>query len=60
MARTVSTPRTPVRAWVTPQLEFKGTVAEVLQSGIGKLSISLADTGESRCEKPHTSSCVPV
>jgi hypothetical protein len=57
---TVSTPQTPLRTWVAPQLEFKGTVGELLQTGGGKLSLSLADSGESRCEKPHTSSCVPV
>ena len=60
MGSTVPNPQTPSRTWVAPKLEFKGTVGEILQNGGGKLSLSLADTGESRCEKPHTSSCNPV
>ena len=60
MTRTVSNPQAPLRTWVTPQLEFKGKVGDLLQNGGGKLSISLADSGESRCEKPHTSSCTAV
>jgi hypothetical protein len=60
MTRTETTPQRPLRTWATPQLEFKGTVGELLQSGGGKLSLSLADSGESRCEKPHTSSCHPI
>ena len=60
MRSTKTNPQTPVRTWVGPKLEFKGTVGEILQNGGGKLSLSLADTGESRCEKPHTSSCNPV
>jgi hypothetical protein len=60
MRSTVPNPQTPARTWVTPKVEFKGTIGEILQSGGGKLSLSLADTGESRCEKPHTGSCTPV
>lgn len=60
MRSTVTNPQTPAQTWVAPKLEFKGTVGEILQTGNGKLSLSLADTGESRCEKPHTSSCIPV
>jgi hypothetical protein len=37
--------------WMTPRLEFKGSVAEVLQGGGGKLSITAADPGENRCER---------
>lgn len=43
--------------WVTPRLEFKGGVGEVLKSGGGKLSITGADPGEMRCEKPHSNQC---
>lgn len=43
--------------WVTPRLEFKGGVGEVLKSGGGKLSITAADPGEMRCEKPHSNQC---
>ncbi len=60
MRSTKPNPQMPLQTWVAPSLEFKGTVGEILQSGNGKLSLSLADTGESRCEKPHTSSCTPV
>ena len=52
-------PQEPVRNWVTPTLTYQGTVGEILQNGEGKLSIQLADSGEMRCEKPHTTSCVP-
>jgi hypothetical protein len=48
-----------LRAWVTPALEFKGTVAEIVQSGGGQLSLALADSGEMRCEKPHVNQCSP-
>lgn len=37
--------------WVTPRLEFKGSVADVLEGGGGKLSIAASDSGEQRCEK---------
>lgn len=57
MEGTVLTPQTPKRMWTSPKLEFKGTVGEILKTGGGKESLSLADSGESRCEKPHTSSC---
>lgn len=37
--------------WVTPRLEFKGSVADVLEGGGGKLSITNSDQGETRCER---------
>lgn len=40
--------------WVAPRLAFRGTVADILKSGGGKLSIQASDPGEIRCEKPHT------
>jgi hypothetical protein len=43
--------------WVTPRLEFKGGVGAVLKSGGGKFSITGADPGEMRCEKPHKEQC---
>jgi hypothetical protein len=43
--------------WETPRLEFKGRVGEILKSGGGKLSVTGADSGEMRCEKPHTHQC---
>ena len=49
-----------VNAWTTPRLSFVGRVADVLQSGGGKLSITAADPGEMRCEKPHADQCVPA
>jgi hypothetical protein len=36
---------------------FKGTIAEVLKSGGGKLSIAGSDPGEMKCEKPHAEQC---
>ena len=45
------------REWMTPQLQFKGGVGDILKSGGGKLSISGSDPGEMRCEKPHSSDC---
>jgi hypothetical protein len=47
-------------AWTTPRLSFVGRVADILQSGGGKLSITAADPGEMRCEKPHADQCVPA
>jgi hypothetical protein len=38
--------------WDTPQLQFKGSVGDVLRTGGGKLSISGGDPGEMRCQKP--------
>jgi hypothetical protein len=46
-----------VKAWTPPRLSFVGRVADVLQSGGGKLSITAADPGEMRCEKPHADQC---
>jgi hypothetical protein len=38
----------PPRAWETPRLSYVGHVAEVLQSGGGKLSPSPNDPGDIR------------
>ena len=58
MNRTETTPGSnTVRAWVTPRLAYRGQVAEILKSGGGKLSITAADPGEMRCEKPHADQC---
>jgi len=46
-----------LEAWTAPRLSFVGRVADVLQSGGGKLSITAADPGEMRCEKPHADQC---
>lgn len=40
-----------LRPWARPRLVFRGTVGEVLKSGMGKLSMSGGDPGEMRCEK---------
>lgn len=45
------------KAWTTPRLAFVGQIADVLKSGGGKLSITSADPGEMRCEKPHVNQC---
>lgn len=45
------------KAWTTPRLAFVGQIADVLKSGGGKLSITSADPGEMRCEKPHVDQC---
>jgi len=45
------------RQWTKPSLEFKGTIGDTLKTGSGKLSISGADPGEHRCEKPKASDC---
>jgi len=47
----------PLRKWTAPRLAFAGRIADVLQSGGGKLSITAADPGEMRCEKPHADQC---
>jgi hypothetical protein len=49
--RTNVTKRPTPRRWITPALEFKGTVGEILQTGGGKLSVTGGDPGEMRCEK---------
>jgi hypothetical protein len=49
--------RPATQAWVTPRLELKGTVGAILNQGGGKLSITGQDSGEMRCEKPHSSQC---
>jgi hypothetical protein len=51
---------TAVKTWTTPRLSFVGRVADILQSGGGKLSITAADPGEMRCEKPHADQCGPA
>ena len=43
--------------WATPTLAYRGSVGDVLKSGGGKLSITSADPGENRCEKPHVDQC---
>jgi hypothetical protein len=35
--------------WETPELQFKGSVGDVLNTGGGKLSIKNRDPGSSRC-----------
>lgn len=51
------TGREPLATWAKPRLAFVGRVADVLQSGGGKLSVTAADPGEMRCEKPHLDQC---
>ena len=46
------------RQWARPTLVYQGRVAEILKEGGGKLSITAADPGEMRCEKPHKDDCV--
>jgi|GEM_PF-4018701 len=58
MTRNKGTLGTDKRAWVAPELVFRGVVGDVLQSGGGKLSITAADPGENRCEKPHADQCM--
>ena len=57
MTRTTSSTTSAKQAWVAPALTFQGLVGEVLQGGGGKLSITAADPGEQRCEKPHADQC---
>jgi hypothetical protein len=57
MMKQKTTGSTAAATWTTPRLSFVGRVADILQSGGGKLSISAADPGEMRCEKPHASLC---
>ena len=45
------------KAWTAPRLAFVGRIADVLKSGGGKLSLTAADSGEMRCEKPHVDQC---
>ena len=49
--------RPATQAWVTPRLELKGSIGAILNQGGGKLSITGQDSGEMRCEKPHSSVC---
>jgi hypothetical protein len=49
--------KTTQNHWETPRLAYKGSVADILKSGGGKLSITAADPGEGRCEKPHADQC---
>jgi hypothetical protein len=57
MIKQKTTASTVVTTWTTPRLSFVGRVADILQSGGGKLSITAADPGEMRCEKPHADQC---
>jgi hypothetical protein len=57
MTRNNGSSGTARREWVSPALVFRGVVGDVLQSGGGKLSITAADPGENRCEKPHAADC---
>jgi len=43
---------TPRRAWESPRLSYIGHVAEILQSGGGKLSVVGGDPGEMRKQGP--------
>ena len=38
--------------WVTPRLDYRGTVGEILLQGGGKQSTSPSDSGEIYCPKP--------
>jgi hypothetical protein len=57
MMKQKTTATTAVKTWTAPRLSFVGRVADILQSGGGKLSITAADPGEMRCEKPHADQC---
>jgi hypothetical protein len=57
MTRTTRDTKTVKQPWVAPSLTFQGLVGDVLRSGGGKLSITAADPGENRCEKPHADQC---
>ena len=46
-----------LRQWTAPTLTLVGTVGDILNGGGGKLSITSADPGENRCEKPHADKC---
>jgi len=39
---------TTPRAWEPPRLSYVGHVADILQSGLGKLSPTTADSGDPR------------
>ena len=43
--------QTGATQWVTPRVEFKGSVGAILKQGGGKLSITGGDPGEMRCQK---------
>ena len=60
MNSTRRTEQKTLKPWTTPRLAYRGGVAQILQSGGGKLSITAADPGEMRCEKPHADQCVPA
>lgn len=58
MSTQAMTPKATRRQqWAAPRLNYRGTVAEILKDGQGKLSITGQDMGEMRCEKPHASLC---
>ena len=45
------------RQWQEPRLTYVGHLADIVQGGGGKLSVTSVDPGEVRCEKPH---CFPA
>jgi len=57
MSSKVVAPHVTRRQWATPTLAHRGSIGQILKSGGGKLSITAADPGEMRCEKPHASEC---
>ena len=57
MSSKTTAPVTTAKTWTTPTLKHRGSVGQVLLGGGGKLSISGADPGEMRCQKPAASEC---
>lgn len=55
--RSMTPQATGRQQWSAPRLSYRGSVAEILKDGQGKLSITGQDMGEMRCEKPHASQC---
>jgi hypothetical protein len=45
-------PTEPRRPWVAPTLKLVGTIADVLQGGGGKLSLTGGDPGDHRKQAP--------
>jgi hypothetical protein len=41
-------PTEPRRPWVSPVLKVVGTIAEVVQAGVGKLSATPIETGDGK------------
>jgi hypothetical protein len=47
-------PTEPRRPWVPPVLKAVGTIADVLQGGMGKLSATPSETGDGKkADAPH-------